>query len=133
AKNRASWVPIIGLFALTGFLLINIAMGLFGILRYNISQRRPEIGLRKAVGASTGHIRHQFVGEMVVLTSLALLVGLVFAIQAIFLGVLTMDAPIYWSALAVALLMIYGIVILCSLIPSTQAAAIEPAVTLHEE
>src|SRR5690606_30608494 len=30
AKNRASWVPIIGLFALTGFLLINIAMGLFG-------------------------------------------------------------------------------------------------------
>lgn len=132
-KNQAAWFPIIGLFALAGFLLINIAMGLFGILRYNISRRKPEIGLRKAVGANAGHIRSQFVGEMLVLTTLAITVGLVFGIQGIFLDVFHMERHIYWWALLMALGLIYGIVLICSLIPSTQAGAVEPAVTLHEE
>lgn len=132
-SSKSTWFPIIGLFALAGFLLINIAMGLFGILRYNISRRKPEIGLRKAMGANAGHIRSQFTGEMMMLTTLALIVGLVFAIQAIFLDVLNMESHIYWSALLIALCIIYGIVFICSLVPSTQAAAIEPAVTLHEE
>src|SRR5690606_36397408 len=74
-SSKSTWFPIIGLFALAGFLLINIAMGLFGILRYNISRRKPEIGLRKAMGANAGHIRSQFTGDMMMLTTLALIVG----------------------------------------------------------
>ncbi|WP_236978992.1 ABC transporter permease [Membranihabitans maritimus] len=132
-KNKAAWIPIIGLFSLAGFLLINISMGLFGILRYNISRRKPEIGLRKAMGAHAGHIRSQFVGEMVILTSLAIIIGLIIAIQAPLLDVLQMENLIYWKAIFLTLVIIYGIVIACSIIPSSQAAAIEPAVSLHEE
>lgn len=132
-KNRSAWIPLIGLFCLSGFLFINVAMGLFGILRYNISRRRPEIGLRKAMGAHSGHIRRQFIGEMMVLASLALAAGLVFAVQASLLDVLQMESRLYWLAILLASCLIYGIIILCSLIPSSQAAAIDPAVSLHEE
>ena len=132
-KARSSWIPIIGLLCLAVFIMINIAMGLFGILQYSISKRRPEIGLRKALGASPGKINMQFVGEMFVLVTISLLVGLIFAAQFPILNVFGGQSGVYWKSILISICIIYSIVLLCSFVPSAQAARIDPAKALRAE
>jgi len=132
-KAKSSWIPIVALLSLAGFLMINIAMGLFGVLRYNISKRKPEIGLRKAMGASPAKINRQFIGEMTILATLALVVGTIFAAQVPLLNIFEGESKVYWMSIVYALVIIYAIVFLCSLIPSSQAGKIDPALALHEE
>ena len=46
AKNQLTWIPILILFIVCGFLVFNVALGLFGVLFQNVTQRRGEIGLQ---------------------------------------------------------------------------------------
>lgn len=131
--NSATYIPLIAMAFLAIFLLINIAMGLFGILRYNIARRIPEIGLRKVIGATSGAIRRQFTGEMMVLTVLAFLVAFIFAAQLPFITKLPFKTDIYFLGVGLGTLLIFLIVYLCSLAPSHQAAVTLPAEALHEE
>ncbi|OGX90875.1 ABC transporter permease [Hymenobacter coccineus] len=57
------------------FLLINVALGLFGVLWLAISARRAELGVRRAVGAPTGAIARLIVGEKLALTTFGLVLG----------------------------------------------------------
>src|SRR6186713_1160057 len=62
-KDKFTLVPMIIALIVAGFLIINVALGLFGVLWYNINKRRGEIGLRRAVGASGRSVSSQLVGE----------------------------------------------------------------------
>ncbi|GAB4017405.1 FtsX-like permease family protein [Spirosoma sp. KCTC 42546] len=126
-------VPIIIALIVSGFLLINVALGLFGVLNLSIAKRRGEIGLRRALGATGNGISTQFIGEIWVLATFAMLIGLLFAAQFPLLNVFDLQASIYVIAILIAVAIIYGIVTLCALFPSRQAAMIQPAVALHEE
>ena len=131
--NYFALVPMIVLSVVAGFLVINVALGLFGVLWYNINKRRGEIGLRRAVGATGRSVSMQLVGEAVFLATLSMIVGTFFAIQFPLLHVFDLAANTYLIALGLAILFIYVLVIICSLYPGRQAAAIYPAVALHEE
>jgi putative ABC transport system permease protein len=131
--NRQTYIPLGIVGSISIFLMINIILGLFGILRYNISKRVPEIGLRKALGASSSKIRAQFTGEMMTLSVLAAGVALVFALQVPFFTVLPFSLGIYFTAIGLSCLLIFTLVYFCSWAPSHQAAAILPAKALHEE
>lgn len=133
ATNSRTYVPLIAMAFLALFLMINIAMGLFGILRYNIARRIPEIGLRKVIGATSAAIRRQFTGEMMVLTAGAFLTAGVFAVQLPFLTTLPVETDAYYMGVGLGSLLIFLIVYLCSLGPSHQAAVTLPAKALHEE
>lgn len=133
STNSRTYIPLIAMAFLALFLIINIAMGLFGILRYNIAKRVPEIGLRKVIGATSGAIRRQFTGEMLVLTSVAFLVAVVFAVQLPFLTTLPVEKDAYYMGVGLGGLLIFLIVYLCSMGPSHQAAVTLPAKALHEE
>ncbi|GAB4026096.1 ABC transporter permease [Spirosoma gilvum] len=126
-------VPIIIALIVSSFLLINVALGLFGVLNLSIAKRRGEIGLRRAIGATGAGISSQFVGEIWVLATFAMLIGLLFAAQFPLLNVFDVQAGVYITAILIAIAVIYGIVTLCALFPSRQAALIQPAVALHEE
>lgn len=126
-------VPIIIASIVSGFLLINVALGLFGALNLSITRRRGEIGLRRALGATGSGISTQFIGEIWVLATFAMLIGLLFAAQFPLLNVFDMPASIYVTAMCLSVAIIYGIVTLCALFPSRQAARIQPATALHEE
>jgi putative ABC transport system permease protein len=126
-------VPVIIFLVVSGFLLINVALGLFGILNVSIAKRRSEIGLRRAVGASGLAISRQFVGEMWVLTTFGLIIGLLFALQFPLLNVFGLAPGVYLTAILVATLAIYAIVTACAFYPSRLAATIQPAAALHEE
>jgi putative ABC transport system permease protein len=126
-------VPVIIFLVVSGFLLINVALGLFGILNVSIAKRRSEIGLRRALGATGQGISRQFVAEMWVLTTFGLVIGLLFALQFPLLNVFDLDPAVYLTAILIATLAIYAIVTACAYYPSRQAATIQPATALHEE
>jgi len=131
--NNITLVPMIILMIVAGFLIVNVALGLFGVLWYNINLRKSEIGLRRALGASGNAVSKQLVGEALVLSTFALIIGSFFAVQFPLLNVFDLPASIYIIALLFAIVFIYLLVIICAFYPGKQAAAIYPAVALHEE
>jgi putative ABC transport system permease protein len=131
--NYFTLVPMIVLLIVGGFLVINVALGLFGVLWYNINKRRGEIGLRRAVGATGNSVSSQLITESMILATLSLILGTFFAIQFPLLNVFDLPASIYIVAIFCSIGFIYLLVFLCSLYPGKQAAAIYPAVALHEE
>jgi putative ABC transport system permease protein len=133
AKNEEALIPVIICMTIAGFLIVNVALGLFGVLWYNINQRRSEIGLRRAIGASGHSVSLQLVYESIMLTSLSILLGTFFAVQFPLLNVFGVSASVYLIALGLTIVFIYLLVILCSIYPGRQAAAIHPAIALHEE
>ncbi|AMM50657.1 hypothetical protein TH61_04975 [Rufibacter sp. DG15C] len=134
-QNKANFtlVPLIALAVVCGFLVFNVALGLFGVLWYNINKRTGEIGLRRAMGATTRQIRAQFVGEVVVLAFFGVMLGLLLAVQFPLLDVFQLSSEIYWQGMALAGVFIFLLTALCALYPSRQASGIQPAVALHEE
>lgn len=132
-KNNATLIPMIILIIVAGFLIINVALGLFGVLWYNISRRKGEIGLRRAVGATGNSISKQLISEALVLSTISLFIGCFFAVQFPLLHVFDLPAGVYLFAIALSVVFIYVLVTVCALYPGKQAAAIYPAVALHEE
>ncbi|MEO0877434.1 MAG: FtsX-like permease family protein, partial [Bacteroidota bacterium] len=119
--------------SICGFLILNIALGLFGVLFYNINKRRAEIGLRRALGASQSEITSQFTLEVFLVAFIAMLLAAILAVQFPLLGVLEIPSEnFYWSILATFGL-ISIVVFACAFMPSRQAAGIHPAAALHEE
>lgn len=133
SKNENTIVPLIIFMIVASFLIINVALGLFGVLWYSINRRKGEIGLRRAIGASGSSVTYQLIAESMILASLALLVGCFFAVQFPLLHVFDLGTSAYLIAMLLAVLFIYLLVFLCSLYPGKQAAAILPAIALHEE
>jgi putative ABC transport system permease protein len=131
--NLFNVVPMIVLSIVSCFLIINVALGLFGVLWYNINKRRGEIGLRRAVGATGNTVSLQLISESMILATLSLIIGSFFAIQFPLLNVFNLPASVYIIALFLSVVFIYLLVLVCSLYPGKQAAAIYPAVALHEE
>ncbi len=130
--NRSIVIPMVILIVISAFLLINIALGLFGVLFTQINRRRAEIGLRKAMGATPGQVTAQFILEVVLVTGAGLLVGTFFAIQVPFLELLPIPGKFFYFGIGAAILTIVLIVLLCAFIPSRQAAGLHPADVLHE-
>lgn len=132
-KMKVVLTPLIALGVVALFLIINVALGLFGVLWYNINQRRAEIGLRRALGATGAGIGGQFLGEMLVVTTLGVLGGVVLAAQFPLLGVFGVEPTVYVLAIVLAAVLVYVLTAICAFQPSRIAAGIQPAVSLREE
>jgi len=128
-----SFIPMLILGIIGAFLIFNVALGLFGVLWQNISRRKQEIGVRRAMGSSKSEITTQFILEIMVLASISLILGIFFASQFPLLDVFGVNAGIYIVAIVFAAICIYLLVFVCALIPSSQAAELHPAIALREE
>ncbi|TKC09909.1 FtsX-like permease family protein [Pedobacter polaris] len=133
SKNKVTIIPMVIFMIIAGFLIINVALGLFGVLWYNINKRKGEIGLRRAIGASGNSVSYQLVLEALILATLSLVVGCFFAVQFPLLSVFDVPSSVYLIAMVLAVIFIYLLVFACALYPGKQAASIHPAVALHEE
>ncbi|MBL7814188.1 MAG: ABC transporter permease [Saprospiraceae bacterium] len=132
-KNSMYTIPLTIVFIVCGFLIVNVVLGLFGVLFQNIARRRNEIGVRRAMGATQSHILSHFIGEMLVLATFAIGLGLFFAIQFPLLNVFDIENSTYLLGILVAVVVIYSLVIICAWLPSRQASTLHPAIALHEE
>jgi len=132
-NSRAKWIPIIALLSICGFLCINIALGLFGVLWFNINKRRSEIGLRRALGAHSSDISKHFLMETLVLAFIAIALALIFTIQIPLLKVVDIQPSIFYESMVWVTGLILILVFICAYFPSRQAAMIHPATALHED
>ncbi len=130
--NEFILIPMLILCLVVGFLIVNVLLGLLGILFQNINRRRNEIGIRRAMGATANGIIGHFVGETLVITTFSVLIGIFFAIQFPILKIFDIESNIYIKGIVLALFAIYSLVAFCAFYPSWQAAKIQPAVALHE-
>lgn len=131
-RMRSAPFWVMGIIAL--FLMAMVALGLTGVLWQNVTRRTRELGLRRAVGASAAGIQKQVLAEVALLSTLAVLIGLILILQLPILGITAFFTPaVFASGIAAALAVIYGITLLCGLYPSWLAARLTPAEALRYE
>jgi putative ABC transport system permease protein len=117
-----------------GFLMLMVALGLLGVLRQNVTQRTREMGLRRAKGAAKVDVQRQILAEIGVMTTLALLAGVLVAIQFPLLDIIYFVEPhIYAIGLAISVTAIYLLTFACAWYPSRMATRVEPAEALRYE
>jgi len=116
------------------FLMLMVGLGLVGVVWQNVTQRTTEIGLRRALGGTATAIYTQVLGELVVITSVGLLLGTGLVVQLPLLGVMTfVGTRVFLVGLGTSLALIYLLTLLCGLYPSMLASKIQPAEALHYE
>jgi putative ABC transport system permease protein len=132
---RESMAPLIVLAVVAAFLLLMVAFGLFGVLWQSTTQRIPEIGMRRAAGATRGDIYGQIVVEQLLLTSLAMLVGLILLVQLPITGVFgeNLSWPLFLIAALESMAIMSMVSVLCALYPAWRASRLSPTEALHYE
>jgi predicted permease len=127
----------IGVALLSAFGLLALALasiGLYGILAYAVSQRKREIGLRMALGASQQSVLRLILKQGMSLVLTGVLIGCVAALlvgrllSRMLYGVSPSD-PI---SLVGAALMLSGVALLACYLPARWATRVDPLMVLRE-
>ncbi len=131
---RDTWLPVLMGGSVAGFLVIMVGMGLVGVLWQTVARRTRELGLRRALGATATAVRWQVLGELLALTTGAVVVGALIFLQLPILHVFSQAGyHIYLIALAIGVAVIYPFVVLCGLYPSWLATRVHPVQALQHE
>ena len=103
-------------------------IGVMNIMLVSVTERTAEIGLKKAIGARKGKIMWQFLTEAAVLTSLGGLLGVVCGIGLAQIISIMSGTPvaISWPAAIIAVVFSMVIGIVFGILPSHQAANLNP-------
>jgi putative ABC transport system permease protein len=131
--TRLYLAPLVIVGLVAGFLAVMVTLGLTGVLWLGVTRRTREIGLRRAKGASATDIRFLILGEILVLTTLALLPGVFLALQLPLVGFLPVPGGVFAGSLALSIAGIYLLATLCGYYPARLATRVEPAEALHYE
>jgi len=115
--------------------LILAVIGIYGVNAYAVAQRRHEIGVRMALGASPGAVLFQVWGSGMRVTLIGIAAGLAGAVAAasllrsVLVGVSATD-PATLGIVAVLLACVSAI---ACFLPARHAARVDPAVSLRDE
>jgi predicted permease len=118
-----------------GLALLLAAVGSYGVLAYLVGQRRREIGIRLAIGATRGSVFKLIVASGAKVVAAGAVIGLVlsvgagFGLRGLLIGVQPTD-PITYAVVTMLLLLV---AFLACAIPARRAAVLDPALTLREE
>ena len=124
---------LVALFALVGLALA--AIGVYGVMAYAVSERKYEIGVRLALGATAGDVMRLVFGEAIALAAIGVAAGVVGAIAttrlmaALLFGVTPTDLATF-VALAGVLVVT---ALTASYVPARRAMRVDPMVALRYE
>jgi predicted permease len=133
ASPRRFVVLLLGGFA--GFALILASLGIYAVISYSVNQRKVEIGIRMALGASPARVRSLILRETMRLAGLGVAIGLIGAFAAtqlaasLLYGVTPTD-PITFAGMVALLASVAG---LAGYLPALRAARIAPVTLLRAE
>ncbi len=124
---------LLSLFA--GLALVLAAVGLYGVVSYNVSQRLREMGVRIALGAVSGDIHRMVIGRSLVLVGMGIGAGLVgaFGVSRLVTGLLYEVSPADPVTLAVTALALVLVAMAASAIPARRATRLDPVAVLNSE
>jgi putative ABC transport system permease protein len=124
---------LLGTFA--GLAITLASIGVFGVLSYFVAQRTREIGIRVALGATSGDILRMIVGRGLAVAGIGLAIGLSASVpltrsmKTMLFEVEPLDATTF-VAVSVGLTVVAA---LASYVPARRALRIEPVTALHAE
>ena len=127
------YATLLGVFAGIGLLLA--AIGLFGVMSFLVAQRRREIGVRMALGATPRAVVRNVLGFAVRWTASGLIAGAIGALAATRLlrSLLFQVEPGDPRVFAGAVIILTTVVLASAALPARRAAGVDPAQTLREE
>ena len=124
---------LLNAFALLALLLATL--GIYGVLSHAVAQRTNEIGVRMALGATSGEILRSFGSRGLVWTFAGLAIGLALSalaaqsLTALLYGV----QPRYVPTVAVVSVILVGVASLACFVPARRASRVDPVVALRSE
>jgi len=124
---------VMGAFA--GLALLLAAVGIYGVNAHAMAQRRHEIGVRMALGASPGMVLREVMTQGIRLTAIGIVAGLLGAVaiasllKSVLVGVSATD-PLTLGAVALTLA---GVAAVACYFPARKATRIDPSVALRQD
>lgn len=124
---------LLGAFAAIAILLA--AVGIYGVIAYNVAQRTREIGIRMALGAQRKQMLSMILRQSLTLAAVGIVVGLLGAfaatrlLRALLFGVGPMDVLTYTAVIA----LLGAAAFVAGLLPARRAMKVDPVVALRYE
>ena len=132
-SDRRFTLIVLEMFAVAALVLA--ATGIYGVLAGGVAERTREIGVRVALGATSGAILRMVVRHGLALTALGVAIGLAGAVAAsralgsLLFGVTPRDTATYVGTTA----LLFVVAAAACWIPAWRAARVDPAITLRTE
>jgi putative ABC transport system permease protein len=124
------------MFTIFGVLaLLLAAVGLYGVIAYDVAQRMREMGVRVALGAQSADIRRLVLWQGIRVTALGVALGVIVAFVTVrYVEKLLFDTRAHDPvAFGVAIATILVVAVVASLIPARRATRVDPVVALRTE
>jgi putative ABC transport system permease protein len=133
AANERFWLRLLGLFA--GLAVFLATVGIYGVISYSVEQRAHEFGIRTALGAGRGDIIRLVLREGLIVTMAGLVIGIggAFALTRLIANQLYGVTPMDPLTIATVALLLTAVAMLACVVPSRQAAKVNPVRALRVE
>ena len=128
---RRFFMLLVASFAGLGLLLASI--GIYGVISYSVARKTQEIGVRMALGASTGRVRLEVLADTLRLAVTGMVVGMAAAGVATRLITSLLYATSPWDATTYAgmVLLLAAVALLSGYLPARRASGIDPMKALR--
>ncbi|HEY6327888.1 MAG TPA: ABC transporter permease [Blastocatellia bacterium] len=121
--------------ALAGLALLLAGIGIYGVLSYAVAQRAPEIGVRMALGATSGNVLGMVMSDALIQSVAGVAIGLAGAfvltrlMSSLLFGVSQTD-PLTFASVP---LIVLAVSLLASYIPARRATRVDPMTAVRCE
>ncbi len=135
-KSASEPRSTVALFAVFAALALTLAaIGIYGVISYSVTQRRPEIGMRMALGAQWRDIVRLIVGHGARLALVGIAIGIAASIaltrlmKTLLFGVSATD-PLTFVGVSILLVLV---AVAACYIPARRAMRVDPMVALRHD